>query len=145
MSVQREAERTLYNVTRPSVWSIAFFLAPLYIAAEYGLGFVTATVALVIIGSILYHFSEENGPLHIFDRTAGYLLGLVSAILVAFGQFTYPYFFFAIASGLAAAYYYEEQTTAHAHKKWKRYEATHMLWHLFTSLAALSAILTYVF
>lgn len=145
MSIEEEAQRTLYNVMRPSVWSIAFYLAPLYVASEAGLGFASVIIVLVIVGSILYHLAEDNGPLYVFDRTAGYLLAIVSAGLVAFGDFTYPYFAFTIIAGLASAYYYEEQRSMHIEKKWSRYEITHMLWHVFTALTALSAILTYVF
>jgi len=142
MNIETKSYKALL---RPAVWSNTIFLVPLVVALHFRIVVGAVFIVSVFVFSFLYHVlsEKEDGSLLSLDRVFAGMLTLYNAVLVAFGDFTYPYFHLTIIVVFVAMYLFRLQQREWSKGNFVKYDTYHALWHLCTATATLLSLLTF--
>ena len=144
MQKQKVVINSAHALLRPAVWSNLFFLAPFFTALYFESFSVAVLVGVVLASSIAYHTFNESyeGFLLWNDRFFALLLTLVTAGLVGFGGFTFPYFQIIAALTVVAFLLFRKQWTVFTSDV-AAYEWYHTAWHFSTALISALSIISF--
>ena len=116
---------------KSKVWSNAFFVIPLLLAAGYHLLFYSTLILFAMIFSTMYHYSDEK-RFRIIDKIFAYLVITSNLYLCYLSNFKLPYFLLALLFVFIGFYFFFI-------KKKDDYE-----WHISCAIITIFCILSYI-
>jgi hypothetical protein len=122
-------------IAKIKFWSNLLFLLPLLFAVFYKLALYIPVIAIVIIISSIYHYSNEKMLVNT-DMFFALLLIFANFTLIFSGTILSPFSISAFTCALLAGYFYYRQQK-------HGYDLNHGLFHIFSALISIFSILAF--
>lgn len=131
---------SMHKITDPTVWTNFFLIIPFVLAMVFGAYLYAMLVAILCIASFSFHITRTNFWF-VIDVVFAAIFGIVT--IFTFFSSDSEFSLIGIFVGLIGLWIYRLSVTAREHKNLEAYEMYHSWWHVYGSVMACVAVLTF--